>query len=154
MPTYESFGGKNKARRLAKAVKKGKTAKAEKLAKKVANKVQKLIDKGKTSKKRYEFLTKKLTEAGEDQMSIKELEEVENITEEATADDPTVDVELQEAEDDKPDGTVAKGVEPTEELTESKRWVKILPNWATIAIPSAVTLGIVAWIVIPKLKKQ
>lgn len=149
MENFENFGGKNKARRLAKAVKKGKTEKAEKLAKKVASKVQKLIDKGKTSKKRYEFLTNRLKDAGEAQMSILELEEVEAITDEATADNEAeFEKEIKDAEEDAPDGTEAKGVDATDELQEKKQFIPKIPNWVTIVVGSVVALGILTGILI------
>ena len=142
------FGGKNKARRLARAIKKGKTAKAEKLASKVEKKVQKLIDKGRTSKRRYTFLTDKLKEAGEAGLSITELSEVEGITDEATIDDEaTFEKELADAENDLPDGTVATGAKAGDNLTQT-RWVKFMPNWATIAIPSTLILGGIAAILL------
>ena len=146
------FGGKNKARRLAKAIKKGKTAKAEKLAKKVIAKVQKLEEKGKTSKKRYEFMMKRLKEAGEENMTIQELTEIEGIANEATMDDEAgFESELKDAEADTPDGTSATGDDGTATAT---RWIKFMPNWATITIPSVLIVGIIGAIMLSKRGKK
>jgi len=72
---YSEFGGKNKARRLAKLIAKGKTEKAQKLAGKIQDKVTKLEAKGKIDSKRYSFLTGKLAASG--LMALSEAEQDE-----------------------------------------------------------------------------
>lgn len=134
--THLEFGGRNKARRIARLIKKGKTEKAQKLTDKVAAKVAKLAAKGKVDSKRYAFLTEKLEKAGEAGMTIAELAELENITEEAVSDDAELKSEI-DAE--------------TEDFQET--WINGVPNWGVVVSGVALLAGIV-WVAYPYIKKS
>ena len=129
MSEFENFGGKNKARRLARLVKKGKgdSPKAQKLQAKVQAKVDKLADKGKMDKKRYAFLTDKLKEAGLSGLSTAEQEELITMQDELEEGD----IELKSAID-------------KEVGDENSTWIPKIPNWATITGSILILTGI-AW---------
>ena len=110
---FSDFGGRNKARRLAKLVAKGKgnSAKAQKLQAKVQAKVDKLAAKGKVNSKRYTFLTNKLKNAATP-LTDDEEKELDGIQNEVEKDDPALKKELADetgdAADDATDATASK----------------------------------------------
>jgi len=118
--TYHNFGGRNKARRIAKLRAKGKTEKADKLQKKLDKIVKKLEEKGKVDGNRYLFLKQALeTDRG---LSITEMEELETIEEKAADEDPAISEEID------------KELETIEESEESETWIPKVPNAVTVVV--------------------
>lgn len=92
-----SFGGRNKARRLKRAIAKGKTGKIAKLAPKVQAIADKLAAKGKIDSKRYALLTAALEAKGEAGLSDAEAEELGNMQDAIEREDPTLTAEIDKA---------------------------------------------------------
>ena len=122
MENYQNFGGRNKARRLARLIRKGKgdSARAKRLTKKVQAKVDKLAEKGKTNKKRYKFITEKLRDTNV--LTIKEMEDLDETEDKVLEGDDELTNEIDEEIADTVDDTKIK----------HDKWIPKVPNWVTI----------------------
>lgn len=128
---FENFGGKGKARRLARLIRKGKgdSPRAKRLAEKVQNIVTKLEEKGKTGKGRYKKITDKLKDTGV--LTIKEMEELQATEDVVVDENPELTTEIDEEISDTKDTT--KIVKDT--------WIPKVPNWLTITVPVVITVS-------------